>query len=553
MANLEILEVSLANAKTTPEKITALNALAWELRNNGTARVQPLAEEAFVLSEQTANKKGLAESTLLLASCEEQRSNYALAKDLAEQSRVLFQSLGDRKGESYSLNLLGTVCWNISDYPKALDYFEQSLKIRQTIGDMQGVSSSLNNLGNLYDRIYDYPKALAYLQQCLQLSTELSYHSMEATALLNISDVYNKLGENTTALSYGKRSLDICQTYGYKNFEANALLNLGNTYRGLSDYAKASAYYEKSLKLSQAIDDRRCEAYSWLHIGNLFLKARYIWSPTANTEVSTIGCLHQALTIANDIQSKEIVFEAHEALSQAYEQVGDMGLALEHYKLFHASRQDVFNEEQSRKLQNQIIASQVEQARKDAEIYRLKNVVLAEALAEAESLRKVAEQQAREDGLTGLYNRRQFNFLFENEFSRARRYHIPLSVAIADIDFFKKVNDTYSHEVGDKVLRTFAKIIKQSCRETDVVARYGGEEFVFVFPETAIENAVHACEKIRLAVESFDWSKVQQGLRVTMSMGVSSDTTVENHEKMLAIADAKLYEAKYNGRNQVRH
>ena len=156
-----------------------------------------------------------------------------------------------------------------------------------------------------------------------------------------------------------------------------------------------------------------------------------------------------------------------------------------------------------------------------------------------------------QDSLTELYNRRYLDENLRSVFSRARRYGQSLSVMICDIDNFKRINDTLSHEVGDKVLRQVAKILQNDVRDADITARYGGEEFVIVFPETLVNHAAIVCERIRQHVEQHPWEDIAQGLQVTLSIGLTGDITFSDHEKMLAAADEKLYHAKAEGKNQL--
>ena len=166
--------------------------------------------------------------------------------------------------------------------------------------------------------------------------------------------------------------------------------------------------------------------------------------------------------------------------------------------------------------------------------------------------KEILARQSKEDFLTGLFNRRYLELLLSQEFARARRYNLKLSVAMADIDHFKVINDTFSHQVGDEVLRVIARLFRQSIRSFDIIARYGGEEFVLILPETDIDEAVMVCERIRKTIESHDWSSIARGLSVTISFGITDDMTRDNYEKLLSLADVRLYEAKNGGRNQVR-
>ncbi|MFN3344406.1 MAG: diguanylate cyclase [Chloroherpetonaceae bacterium] len=182
-----------------------------------------------------------------------------------------------------------------------------------------------------------------------------------------------------------------------------------------------------------------------------------------------------------------------------------------------------------------------------AEANKIKTRLVGELRMQTEIL----EKQTREDALTGLYNRRYLNMQLEQEFKRAKRYGNPLSVVMCDIDYFKKINDNFSHQVGDEVLKTLGRIFKAYSRSVDTVARFGGEEFVLVLPETPKEKAAVLCEKLRAAVEHYPWSEIHKELSVTISFGVSDNVRVSHYEKLLAEADEKLYEAKNSGRNRV--
>ncbi len=172
---------------------------------------------------------------------------------------------------------------------------------------------------------------------------------------------------------------------------------------------------------------------------------------------------------------------------------------------------------------------------------------------ELEQANEKLERQAKTDGLTGLYNRRYLDNMLKKLFDEARDYNKALAVAIGDVDFFKKINDRFSHQIGDEVLKAVAKILQTSVRSSDLVARYGGEEFVVVFPDANLDQAKHLAEQVRANIEAHDWKEIHNELKVTMSIGVCADINYPNFEKMLSAADEKLYEAKHNGRNQVRY
>lgn len=156
------------------------------------------------------------------------------------------------------------------------------------------------------------------------------------------------------------------------------------------------------------------------------------------------------------------------------------------------------------------------------------------------------------DGLTGLYNRRFLSKRLEEEYSKAIRYNTPLSLLVMDVDFFKRVNDTFGHQVGDNALISVARVLQQSVRESDLVGRYGGEEFVVLLPHTDLDKALTVAEKIRLAVSETPVEGMGER-RLTISIGVAGfpDLKVANMEELVRKADEALYRAKEGGRNQV--
>lgn len=161
------------------------------------------------------------------------------------------------------------------------------------------------------------------------------------------------------------------------------------------------------------------------------------------------------------------------------------------------------------------------------------------------------EQQARLDTLTGLANRRAFDEALARECARSRRNSLPLCLVLLDIDHFKRVNDTYSHSVGDQILKLVATEISQHCRQDDTVARWGGEEFAVLLPNTALADARDICERIRLAIDKIDCSAFAANLHISISMGIAQYAGETAHDKLLVRSDNALYQAKQNGRNRI--
>jgi diguanylate cyclase (GGDEF)-like protein len=156
------------------------------------------------------------------------------------------------------------------------------------------------------------------------------------------------------------------------------------------------------------------------------------------------------------------------------------------------------------------------------------------------------------DHLTGLSQRRPFFERLEEELGRANSRRATLSVALMDVDEFKKFNDTWGHLAGDRALQLLAARLRKSVRASDLVARYGGEEFVVAFPRMDVERAVRRAEELRCELAEVPIPAGGAPRHLTLSMGVASwPADGETFDEVLAKADSRLYEAKTRGRNQV--
>ena len=161
------------------------------------------------------------------------------------------------------------------------------------------------------------------------------------------------------------------------------------------------------------------------------------------------------------------------------------------------------------------------------------------------------EELAQLDELTGTLNRRYIMKSLDDEIARAQRGLGKFSVAMIDLDHFKKINDEFGHPIGDEVLRTFAITLFANIRGIDQFGRYGGEEFLLIMPNVSPDEACKVVDRLRNILAELDWSWISHGLRVTMSAGVFSAASDMPAEAILAKADAALYRAKDMGRNRV--
>ncbi len=541
------------------ERVDLLNELSWELSRIDVERACELSQEAQALAQSSGYQKGLAYGLRNRGICDWLRADYPAALANFLEALRLFQSIADKDGEGTILNNIGSVYYRLSDYASALDYYFRSLKNKQEGGDKQNESKTLNNIGGVYEHLGDFTNALDYFNRSLTIKEEIGDKKGQAYTLSNIGLVHEKLDDYPKAFSYQLLSVKILEAAEDKFGHAAALQGVGSVCEKLEEYENALYYYYQSLEIREKINDREGVGATLINLGTCHLKR--------GESDESLEHLHKALVIAEEINSKALSYQVHQALSEAYDQKEDYARALQHHREFHRCKEEVFNTEADKKITGLVTRFEVEKAESEAEIYRLKNVELAQANHNlqrsdeqkshlVEQLRRQTEEldrQTKEDALTGLYNRRYLDAQLAQETERARRFRRDLTVVMADLDNFKQINDQFSHQAGDDVLRTVARLLKSNCRAIDMVARYGGEEFALILIETSVERGAVLCEKLRASVEDYEWQKIAPDLKVTISMGLAGDIDLGQPEKLLAAADAKLYEAKQSGRNQIRY
>ncbi len=263
----------------------------------------------------------------------------------------------------------------------------------------------------------------------------------------------------------------------------------------------------------------------------------YTCSEVANRSGNTKEAIQygvEALEAAKENPDADNVMNAHRRVAEAYEADRDFEAALKAYKQY----------------QCQFKRSLARRAYWQDRMAEYKNNVndMRDQLQRANVHAEKMTKEAHQDALTGLGNRRAFDQkLLQLETEPDANY----AVAILDLDYFKAVNDNFSHLVGDDVLRYVADIMQEHCRDCDLVARIGGEEFAILLPNASQERARIVCERIRKQISAWDWKSLVDELQVTVSAGVATSEEGRSTLDVFAVADARLYHAKINGRNQV--
>jgi diguanylate cyclase (GGDEF)-like protein len=527
---------------------------AWASRLESRTRTRELATQALN-GARTERVRALA--LRAVAYCDYIESNFEAALEGFSTALEVARTEGDQVLERDCLSFLGAVYHRLGDVNTATEYTRGALQINLTLGDEGAVISSLNNFGMLYIEIGEDRESARLFEDALERARVAKDVARQVTAIANLGEVLPRLARAEEAAVLLREGLQLAEAYGLEVLEAPLLTNLADALTMLGRLEEALEVYVQALEVVRDGGPPEGEIHCQLGMARINLRLSNLEASLEDTE--------RALASAQDLNLHELSSQAHRLLSEIHKGFGDYGRALyhleQHFELDRKRRDDLAE----RRLRAVNAQFEVRRARSEAEIERLRNVELARALKRLEELdrektdllrevrRKSRELEALafKDSLTGLPNRRHLENLLHKEFQKASANGVPLPVAILDVDDFKRINDTFSHEIGDAVLIQIAQILTNGLRAFDVAARYGGEEFVLMLPRTKPEQALTICERLLSAVERFDWHSVHPELQVTISVGLSSDSTLPSPDRLLSVADAKLYEAKRAGKNRV--
>ncbi|HST60562.1 MAG TPA: diguanylate cyclase, partial [Longimicrobium sp.] len=410
----------------------------------------------------------------------------------------------------------------------------------------------------VYSNLDQYERALSYYGVALESFGD-RFPLRAARTLYRMGIAADGLGRYDESEAFYRRGMEMDHAHGNAAGRALGRMGIATVLLARAEWARADAAMDVVLPV--LLDDPAHAGYAG---DALRLKAEALLGQGRHAEA--LGFLEQALPLylrtGRPAQHRAWL---HERFCRAYRGLGDHGRALEHHERFHALTVEHLQTQANTRMAQVMVQFDTERAVKDGEISRLRNVELEREIAErreAEAAltraRAELEETNRElralslrDALTGAYNRRYLDERLAEAFALALRQSQPLSVMICDVDDFKRINDTFSHAVGDEVLRTIAGILRQNVRQSDVVARFGGEEFVVIFPCATPEQAHAAGEKLCRRVMEHPWHTVHPLLAVTLSAGLAAADGQPNHEKLLSDADRKLYQAKRRGKNRV--
>jgi signal transduction histidine kinase len=395
------IESRLAVTDDLQCKIDLMNALAEQLRYVDLSRAMALAEQASELSGKgdllrSPYHQGRAESFNLLGSLNVQHGSYNQALSYYFKSLLVFEMMGDKKKSATVLDAIGTAYANMGDYPNALDHFFRVFDLSRELSDTEMEARALNSIASLYMLLTEWSKALVYLRDSLVIFEKLADKRGQADALDNSCSCYCDLGDYDKALTCGLKSVRLYREISDQEGEAKVLDSIGGVYKARGDYTQALAYFNRALTISEGIGLRMEIVKVLQNIGNIYRSIGHVNLALEN--------LQKALVIAEEINSKSEQYRCHKELVDICKQLGDFEQALEHSEKFHETKEVVFNEEADRRIKNLEAIHQVETARKETEIYQLKNVALQQEINErkqVEDALRVTNQQLQDAIVAG--------------------------------------------------------------------------------------------------------------------------------------------------------
>lgn len=558
---------STLKSRNQDEQYYIQQRLCWTL-----APSEPEAAIALVNAAQALPELWQLRFNLCQAYAKEQQGDNQQALKLYQELLANPLSTEDQVMYARALTLRGEQHAIVGSYPEALQDLKQAYQLEQQLGNTQNLSYVSNALANLYadPAIADYKEAVAMYQQTLAYHKQQQNQQDEATALYNLGSTYESMGELEQALNYLHQALKVEEqraspedTAYTKRAIARVLTKAGKANEAIKLLNEAILYYQQS-------DNKEHLAYCQLSRAISYMALQQ-WSQA-----------EQDLIQAADYFRKNpnARFEA-----RIYKEYASLAAAQQQWQKAFLLQQQQF--ERDSYLQQQLLDNrtsalktqlQTEQIQSEKELLAQKNQQQLQQLQDAESLRrwqvialifavllivtlllmmhkqKKLSAQLRDlallDELTRLPNRRHTLAMAEQLWQQSSQSGQPLVVLALDIDFFKKVNDTFGHQAGDLVLQKVGHCLRTYLRPQDKVGRVGGEEFLLLLPNTNSSQATEIAQRLCQLVAELNFDELAPAQQVTVSIGIAGRTSQQDLLALWHQADTALYQAKQQGRNR---
>jgi diguanylate cyclase (GGDEF)-like protein len=439
-------------------------------------------------------------------------------------------------------------CCELGEYGEALDGFAQAQKLARQHHDHAGARRALVYQSNVHTMLGDFEAARESLRSALELPSGSA--ADEGLVVLHFGMVDASEGLRA-ALAGDAATVTRRMSEAEEHFEVALELLAGTTDRANAIAARIQRGATRCwrAKFREGINDLTTAVAEAAHSG---FRLREVQARlelgyhlvAAGREQEGLSVLAPALAQAEELGDLRRPADTHERLSALYEAHGDFKVALFHHKRYV----EVMTRLNGR-LSTQ--RARLHEARAELQKLRTQTAALHQRAQDLEQSRSRLERLALEDELTGLANRRAFTKEFEGWCTRARAGNLRFGLVVADIDDFKKINDRYSHLIGDAVLRQIGAVIRANLRDTDFAARLGGDEFALLVADSEGGAAVGVVHRLLEAVRRWSWDQLAAELGVTMSVGLCESSDFGDSSELIRRADESLYAAKHMGRDRI--
>ena len=589
----EALEV-LSRTPDSAAAVVTLSELGWAyMQLSKFDEAVALADSARRLAARTGQRKGEARAISNLGTIAQRKGEPERAVQRFTEALAIQRTLGDTREIANSLNNIGFVySTDLADYSKALAQHLEALQLREALGDSAAISLSLNNIGIVYGRLRQYSHATQFFERALAIRRALGNQTRVAATLSNLGDMQAESGDTKTALGTYREALALRIAARDPSAISSSHRTVAMTLLALGDTTGAERAMKDAEATGAGLEDRG------LLVSNLLARATLdrAHGNSANAEERAT----RALDIARSMNSRELIRRSLEQLSAAQEASKSHLAALRSLQKAKAVSDSIYDATTAGRIAE--LETKFAEARRAQEIAGLKrDQAESELRAEREASQRnlviivalvlgligflayrrrveharIAEELSLTDPLTQAKNRRYVEQTIGADLAvSARRYlmaahrsssggvtviaeEADIVFLLLDLDHFKEINDSYGHAAGDTVLKEMVKVLRDTCRQSDVVVRWGGEEFLIIgrFTDRALAGT-HA-ERIRAAIAGHQVRlDVKTTLNITCSIGYAAypfrttDPDAVAWTDVVALADVGAYMAKRDGRNR---